>query len=118
MGNLGKGLRTLARDAVSASKKRRQISSYLKKCGLMSLGKGGWLAHRNKDVVSGFVIEGSPLDTYISTFILPAFDKHEFINWSLGDRVVHCSTHADTHTECKQAIDDYVTGVGNIKSIG
>src|SRR5690348_6705115 len=118
MANLGKGLRSLARDAMGASKKRTQISSHFRKSGLISLGKGGWLAHRDKDTVSGFVIEGSQLDTYISTFILPAFDRHEFINWSLGNRVIHCSPYADTQAECKRAIDYFIENLRNIKSSG
>ena len=118
MAKLGKGLRIVARDAVEASKKkRRQISSCLKESGLISLGKGGgWLGHRSKDIVSGFVLDAPPLDTYISTFILPAFDRHKFIHWSLGDRVVHCSPNVDYQAECKQAIDYYIANIADIKS--
>jgi hypothetical protein len=82
----------------------------------MPLGKGRWLGFRNRDVVSGFLMEGSPLDTYISTFILPAFDRHEFVSWSLGDRVVHCSLNRDTQEECRQAVDCYVADVSKVRS--
>jgi hypothetical protein len=114
--DLAKNLRLLAHDAVGAAKKRRQISSCLKKYGLISLGKGAWLAFRNKDIVSGFIIEGSPLDTYISTFILPAFDRHKFVSWSLGSRVVHCSLDTNTQAECGQAVDSYMTNLFDIRS--
>ncbi len=113
---LNQSLIPLARKALGASKKRRQISAFLKKQGFISLGKGGWLGFRNRDIVSGFVVVGSPLDTYISTFILPAFDRHEFITWALGDRVVHCSLTRDTQEECEQAVDSYVADMSNVRS--
>ena len=116
MTDLSENLRLLARDALGASKKRRQISAFLKKRGFISLGKGGWLGFRNRDVVSGLLIEGSPLDTYISTFILPAFDKREFITWALGDRVVHCSLNKDTQEECEQAVESYVADISKVRS--
>jgi hypothetical protein len=106
----------LTPDSVVVSKKRRQISSCLKKNGLISLGKGGWLGHRSKDIVSGFIIDAPPLDTYISTFILPAFDRHGFVNLSLGNRIVHCSSDKNTQDECKQAIDYYIANISDINS--
>jgi hypothetical protein len=84
---------------------------------MISLRDGGWLGHKSKDIVSGFVIDAPPRDTYISTFILPAFDRHGFINLSLGDRGIHCSTHVDTKVEYKQAIDYYIANIANIKSL-
>jgi len=116
MNDLSKSLRILARDSFGASRKRRQISSFFKKQGFISLGKGTWLGLRNRDVVSGIVIDGSPLDTYIATFILPAFDRHEFVPLSLGDRVVHCSMDRDTQEECEQALNSYVANISAVRS--
>lgn len=116
MNDLSKGLRILARDALGAAKKRKQISACLSKKGFISLGKGTWLGFRNRDVVSGVCIEGSPLDTYISTFILPAFDRHEFVNLSLGYRVVHCSLDRDFREECEQAVNSYVGDISAVRS--
>jgi hypothetical protein len=116
MNNLSKGLHILAHDALGASKKRRQISAFFKKQGFLSLGRDAWLGFRNRDLVSGILVEGSPLDTYVSTFILPAFDRHEFITWALGGRVVHCSPDRDTQEECEQAVDSYVADISKVRS--
>ena len=110
------GLRILAHVALGSAKKRRQISGIFKKSGLIALGKGAWLGHRSKDVVSGFVIEGSALDTYISGFILPAFDRHKFVNLSLGDRIVNCEIDGNTQSECKTSIDYYIENLSHIQS--
>lgn len=40
------------------------------------------------DVVSGFAIDASPTHIYMWTFILPAFDKLDFLHMSLGDRIL------------------------------
>jgi hypothetical protein len=109
-------LRVVVRDAAGAAKKRRQISAFLKKHGFTSLGKGGWLGFRNDDIISGFVMEGSSTDTYISTFILPSYDKHSFITWGLGCRVVHCSLDASTQKECEKAIGEYTTDIFQVRS--
>jgi hypothetical protein len=114
--DLSKSLRLVAHDALSAAKKRRQISACFKKQGFIALGKGGWLGFRNQDIVSGFVVEGSPLDTYISTFVLPAFDRRDFITWGLGGRVVPCDLQRDTHEECKQAVDSYTASISIVRS--
>lgn len=116
MQNLKKGLEILAHDAIGGVKKRRQISNFLKKRNFLSLGKGGWLGFRNDDVISGLLIEGSPLDTYISSFILPSFDRHNFINWSLGDRIVNCQSNNETRDECELAVDFYTSNVLKIRS--
>ncbi|QDK36030.1 hypothetical protein [Sphingomonas sp. IC081] len=113
---LGENLRNLAHDAVGSAKKRRHISKCLKGHGLISLGKGSWLGFRNRDIVSGLLIEGSPLDTYISTFLLPAFDRQKFVSWSLGERVVHCSIDKDSVDECEIALASYVKKFGSIQS--
>jgi hypothetical protein len=115
MGNL-EAARLLANDALGAAKKRRQINAFFKKQRFMSLGKGAWLGFRNGDVVSGCLITGSLLDTYIATFIVPAFDRHEFITWALGSRVVNCSPDTDTHEECRQAVGVYRTAVSSVRS--
>lgn len=116
MTGLEENLRVVIRDVAGSAKKRRQISSFLKKKGFIPLGKGGWLGFRNDEIVSGFVVEGSPMDTYISTFILPSYDKHTFITWGLGDRVVRCSLDADTNVECEKAIDDYAADIFQVRS--
>ncbi len=115
MGNL-EAARLLGKEALQAAKKRRQINAFFKKQGFISLGKGAWLGFRNRDVVSGCLITGSALDTYIATFILPAFDRHEFITWGLGNRVVHCSPDTDTQEECKLALNVYRTEMSNVRS--
>jgi hypothetical protein len=114
MGQL-EAARLLAKEALGAAKKRRQINAFFKKQGFISLGKGAWLGSRNRDVVSGFLIDGSPLDTYIETFILPAFDKHEFITWALGNRVVHCSPDTDTQEECNLGLTG--SGIDGVKDL-
>ena len=115
MGNL-EAARLLAKEALKAAKKRRQINAFFKKQGFMSLGKGAWLGFRNRDVVSGCLFNGSPLDTYIETFILSSFDRQEFLNLSLGNRIVHCSPDTDTQEECKQAINVYRTEMSNVRA--
>ena len=115
MGNL-EAARLLAKQALGAAKKRRQINAFFKKQGYISLGKGAWLGFRNRDVVSGCLVNGPPLDTYIETFILPAFDRHEFISLALGNRVVHCSPDTDTQEECKLALNVYRTEMSNVRS--
>jgi hypothetical protein len=115
MGNL-EAARLLAKKALGAAKKRREINDFFKKQGFLSLGKGAWLGFRNRDVVSGCLIDGSPLDTYVETFILPAFDRHEFITWALGNSVVHCSPDTDTQEECEQAVNVYRTEMSNVGS--
>lgn len=114
--SLKENLRTLAHDAVGSAKKRRHISKCFKKHGLIALGKGAWLGFRNDDIVSGLLIEGSPLDTYISTFMLPAFDRQKFVSWSLGGRVVHCSLDEEGFGECEAAIASYVRSFGSVRS--
>jgi len=116
MNKISKALRLLARNSLGASKKRRQISAFLKKKGFISLRKGVWLGFRNRDIVSGIVINGPPFDTYIETFILPAFDRLESVRLSLGDRIVHCSLDRDTQEECEQAFNSYVADISAVRS--
>ncbi len=116
MNELRKTLQILAHDSLGAAKKRRQISACFRKQGFINLGKGTWLGFRNKDVVSGLSIDGPPWDTYISTFILPAFDRLEFVSLSLGGRVVHCSLDRDTREECEQAVNSYIANLSNERS--
>ncbi len=116
MSGVVNGLKTLTDEAVGSAVKRRQIASFLKKRGFVHLGKGRWLGHRGKDTVSGLMIEGSPLDTYITGFMLPAFDKRDFITWSLGERIVNCSLGDDAKMECETAVDYYAKNYANIKS--
>jgi hypothetical protein len=116
MANLGKNLQVLAHDAVNVAKKRKQIAKCLKANGFAFLGRGRWLGHRSRDIVSGFVTGGPVLDTYISTFVLPAFDKHEFVTWALGERIVHCSNDVSAEIECDQAVGCYRKNMSNIAS--
>lgn len=108
----------LAQDAVGSAKKRRQIARCMKKSGLQSLGRGGWLAFRGADVVSGFLMEGSPLDTYITTFLLPSFDRRTFVSWSLGQRIVHCSLDGNTEVECEKAFSFYRENLSTVRNSG
>lgn len=107
MNTVSEVLKTLARDSIYAAKARAKISRLFKKSGFIPLGKGGWLAFKNKDIVSGFAIEGSPTDTYVSTFLLPSFDKHRFISLSLGDRVAHFPYGSDVEKGYEEAINSY-----------
>lgn len=116
MSEVASGLSGLVRDAIDSAKKRRQISGILKKRGFEYLGKGRWLGFKNQDIVSGLMIEGSPLDTYISTFVLPTFDKRDFITWALGKRVVNCSSDKNTDDECWEAIEHYASAIATIKT--
>jgi hypothetical protein len=116
MANVQQNLRRLGEDALGSAKKRRQISRCMKANGFLSLGKGAWLGFRSEDVVSGFLIEGSPLDTYISAFVLPAFDRLKFVSWSLGQRVVHCSIEGDTEVECDEAFAFYKKYLGSVRT--
>lgn len=111
-----KQLRILSLELLSAARKRREISGFLRKRGFVSLGKGAWLGFCGNDVVSGLLIEGSPSDTYISSFVLPIFDELNFVSWSLGRRIVHCSANESTKNECKIAISEYCSYIAPIKS--
>jgi hypothetical protein len=116
MTSVRENVQRLVQDAVGSAKKRRQITRCLKKRGLQSLGKGGWLAFRGTDVVSGFLMEGGPLDTYLTTFVLPSFDKRTFISWSLGQRVVHSALDRDTEVECEEAISFYKEHLSSVRT--
>ena len=115
MGNL-EAARLLGKQALGVARERRQINAFFKKQGFISLGKGAWLGFRNKDVVSGCLVDGPPLDAYIETFLLPAFDRHEFITWALGNRVVNCSPDMDTQEACRLALNVYRTEMSNLRS--
>lgn len=110
-------LRALAEVALAAKQKRAKISRIFKKSGLISLGSGAWLGHRSRDVVSGIVINGSRFETEIVGFILPAFNKLEFINLTLGNTIIRCESEADTEKECEEAIACYIETYSHIKSL-
>lgn len=116
MNELKENLLTMMRELKDSAIKRRQISYFFKKKKFISLKKGAWLGFRNNDIVSGFIVEGSPMNTYISTFILPAYDKHVHITWGLGDRIVHCSLDVNTNEQCEKAIDYYLTHIFEVRS--
>lgn len=46
---------------------------------------------QTEDVISGLAIDSAPASTYIWTFVLPCFDRLEFLHMTLGDRVVDLS---------------------------
>ncbi|BCI69400.1 hypothetical protein SPKIRA_02300 [Sphingomonas paucimobilis] len=103
-------------EILGAAKKRRQVGSILRKRGFISLGKGGWLGFRGDDVVSGLLVEGSPSDIYISSFVLPVFDELTFITWALGRRIVHCSASDNAASECNRAVSEYRAEIATIAS--
>ena len=115
MNEVIKDLQIVGYESLGATKKRGQISAYLRKQGFIDLGRGIWLGFRNEYAVSGLCIDGSSSDTYISTFILPAFDRLDFLSLSLGDRVVHCTLARNTRDECEQAVNAYLK-LFNIRS--
>lgn len=109
-------IKLISGEIISAAKKRRQVGSILRKRGFISLGKGGWLGFRGDYVVSGLLVEGSPSDTYISSFVLPVFDELKFITWALGRRIVRCSANDNAANECDRAISEYRTKIATIAS--
>lgn len=109
-------IKLVSSELLSAAVKRRKISGCLRKRGFVSLGKGAWLGHRGDDVVSGLLLEGSPSDTYISSFILPIFDELKFVSWSLGRRIVHCSANGNTEDECQRAVCEYLREIAPVNS--
>jgi hypothetical protein len=106
----------LAANLAQAARKRKAIAATLKRRGFLALGKGAWLGRRGRDVVSGLLIEGSPSDTYISSFVLPIFDELKFVSWSLGRRIVHCSRDEVADIECSEAVRAYTIELYSIKS--
>jgi len=109
-------IRLVSADLISAAIKRRAIARVLEKNGFLHLGKGGWLGFRGRDAVSGLSIEGSPSDTYISSFILPTFDELHFVGLSLGRRLVHCSHDSSAERECESAVAAYRSELLPIRS--
>jgi|SRR3569623_34541 len=102
-----KELQDIALINLAGRRKSRQISRYFRSIGLIHVNKMTWLAYRSLDIASGFTIEGSLSDIYISTFILPTFDKLDFISWGLGSRLINCLPENDTEDECLKAVEQY-----------
>lgn len=109
-------LRLVSAELINAASKRKRIAVVLKRRGFLPLGKGAWLGFRGTDVVSGLLIEGSPSDTYISSFFLPTFDELRFVSWSLGRRIVHCSPDSSADIECEGAIGAYCSDLLAVRS--
>lgn len=107
---------TIASQLITSSSKKRTITHLLKKAGFRSLGKGSWLGFKGNDVISGLMIEGSPTDIYITSFIIPSFDETTFVNWSLGNRIVNCSPSKDAKEEFEGAFSYYKTHLYSVKN--
>lgn len=116
MDNEINSIANIIENSLEYSNRRKKISKLFMIIGLQNLGKGRWLALRNRSVVSGFIIDGASNGSYISTFILPSFDRSDFITWALGDRVVDCSLDKDYKEECDFAISSYKKLLHNINS--
>jgi len=41
----------------------------------------------NQEVISGYALDAPPGGVYVSSFILPAYDKIDFLHMSLGERI-------------------------------
>jgi len=41
----------------------------------------------NQEVISGYALDAPPGGVYISRFILPAYDRHDFLHMGLGGRI-------------------------------
>lgn len=106
----------LASDLINAASRRKSIGKNLREAGFASLGKGRWLGLRSSDIVSGLIIEGGASDVYISSFILPVFDKLSFIGWSLGERLVRGSAEISARDQSLLAIERYKQGVLGLRS--
>jgi hypothetical protein len=52
----------------------------------------------------------------VSSFILPVFDEHTFISWTLGRRIVHCSPEIGVDYEVMKATNDYLDHLLSIQS--
>lgn len=102
--------------AIDNAKKRREISKILLGAGFKNLGKGAWLGYQGADIASGLRLNGSSIDTYISTFLLPKFDNLDFINLSLGERLVRYTIGEDTLIRTQKAINDYKSSVWPVKT--
>jgi hypothetical protein len=48
----------------------------------------------NQDVISGYALDAPPGGVYVARFILPAYDRIDFLHMSLGGRIGHFS-HED-----------------------
>jgi hypothetical protein len=97
----------IAEGLLTAASSRSQISKMLKKSGFLSLGKGNWLGFKSDAVISGLKLEGSPSKTYVSSFILPLYDRNPFIHWSLGRRLLEIAPEKSLAQQVEIAIDHY-----------
>ncbi len=111
-------LRELFAVAAGAAMKRRKLSKGLAARGFVPLGRGAWLGLKSYEVASGLIITGSPLEAYLSTFVLPTFDRHNFVTWALGRKVVDCSLDVDAQAECEAASDRYLADLGHVRGAG
>lgn len=107
---------SLAHLKMKAAKKRKDMAKYFKTAGMLNLGKGVWLAHRSRDVVSGLVIDGPWSKVIINSFILPPYDRLEFVNLSLGEKITECDLNADSRENSEYSIDRFKKNYADIKS--
>jgi len=49
----------------------------------------------NQEVISGYALDAPPGGVYISRFILPAYDRHDFLHMGLGERIAQFSRNRD-----------------------
>lgn len=100
-------VKKIVREFANASSLRSCLVKLLKEHGFLSIGKGNWLGLRNRDVISGIKLEGTGSAPYISSFVLPAFDRNSLVHWTLGDRLAKCSSIEDTGDQFAKAFDAY-----------
>lgn len=97
----------IARRSLEGRIRRSKFSSLMKSSGMIKLRSSSWLAFRNRDIVSGLMIDGPPSDLYLTTFILPAFGRNEIVHWSLGRRVVSSDPNESVISEFQTAVRAY-----------
>jgi hypothetical protein len=116
MSNLPGKIIELSAGVANAAIRQRVIARLLKKRGFCSIGRGAFLGLRGQDIVSGLLVDKYPSDVYISSFILPVFDKLDFISWGLGRRIIHSSINVNAEIECSDAVKSYLSDIFPVKS--
>jgi hypothetical protein len=58
------------------------------------------------DVLSGYALDVPPSSFYLSSFVLPAYDKHDFLHLSLGERIISASREGATEDDVIAAIEN------------
>lgn len=107
----GYGLEDLVRDAARMKAKRSAASLILAKRGFKRIAQRTFLGLRNEEIVSGVMLDGTRTFLFFNTFLLPAYDNIEFINWDLGSTVVDASGEGEITEEVEAAIKSYRDGI-------